>query len=217
MKHRRLLNNLVKPWEELNILLSKPLALQPEDCDYLVKVEALCVAVSHYPEHLGMKRKNVDDASGANKKVTDIADVSKHNNLRSDARHNYLRISCDFEFRENNENEDNTEFRFIKNTVTAYHNTYGELDDMLVLRDAIRYLLSLEKVEIPKFGNIKEGLGDFLPEVYLEYDGSLGVVMNDFQIRFKTINANGIHVLGDPPNGWSFTLRDISKSNKEET
>lgn len=214
MKHRRLINNLVKPWEELNILLSKPFALQPEECDYLVKVEALCVAVSHYPEHLGMIRKNVDNASEANKKITDIADASKHKKLSSDSRNNYLRISCDFEFRENNANEDNTEFRFLRNTVTAYHNTYGELDVMLVLRDAIRYLLSLENVEIPKFGNIMEGLGDFLPKVYLEYDGSLGVVMNDFQVRFMTINTKGVHMLGDPPNGWSFTLRDISKSNK---
>lgn len=205
---------MVKPWEQLNVLLSKPFALQPEDCDYLVKIEALCVAVSHYPEQLGIKRKDVDNASDANKQVTDIADASKHKELSSDARNNYSRISCDFELRENNENEDNIEFRFLRNTITAYHNTYGEIDVMLTLRDAIKYLLNLEKVEIPKFGNIVEGLGEFLPKVYLEYDGSLGVVMNDFQIRFKTKNSDGVYIMGDPPNGWSFTLRDLSKSNK---
>ncbi len=85
---------------------------------------------------------------------------------------------------------------------------------MAALRDAINYLLNIEKVEIPKFGYIREGDNEFKPEVYLEYDGTLGVVMNDVQVRFKARCSDGVLALANPPNGWSFTMRDISTSNK---
>ena len=67
MDNRRVVNNIIKPWIKLNYDLSKPLALQPENSDFIQKAESLSVFISHFPEGLGLTRGCYDNNSIANK------------------------------------------------------------------------------------------------------------------------------------------------------
>jgi hypothetical protein len=115
MDKRKLINNLIKPWEELSDLLSRPLAMQPDESDFVTKAESLSVFISHFPEQCGLTRNQIDSRSKPNALITDIADSSKHKELSKQDRNSDMKVTADYEFRVNAEGHN--EYRFIRNCI----------------------------------------------------------------------------------------------------
>ena len=93
----RLINDIVKPWEELNALLLQRFAFQPELSDVTRLASALAVSIKHQADLRGMSRSSVDSASKANRLMSDVADAAKHGQLRDPSRNNTLHVASCFE------------------------------------------------------------------------------------------------------------------------
>ena len=210
MDKRKLINSLIKPWEELNDLLSRPLAMQPDESDFVTKAESLSVFISHFPEQCGLTRNQIDSRSKPNALITDIADSSKHKELSKQDRNSDMKVTADYEFRVNAEGHN--EYRFIRNCINVEHRQAGEFDFMICARDAISFLLNEFAIRVTGFGLIKEsGLG-FERKVKIDFDPTFGANMNEVSFRFKLKDDNGTFVVADPPGGFEFELHDLSKS-----
>src|SRR5258706_9729579 len=84
----RLINDVIKPWEELNSLLVQRLALQPDLSDITRLASALAVSIKHQADLRGVPRNAVDSASNENRIISDVADATKHGQLRDSSRNN---------------------------------------------------------------------------------------------------------------------------------
>ena len=69
------LTNIVKPWSELNSLLSQRLAFQPEISDITRLAGLLSVSIKHQTEVAGFSRTVVDAESFENRLISDVADA----------------------------------------------------------------------------------------------------------------------------------------------
>ncbi|PCI49107.1 MAG: hypothetical protein COB43_06155 [Oceanospirillales bacterium] len=209
MDNRRIINHIVKPWVQLNFGLAQPLALQPEQSDFIQKAESLSVFISHFPESVGLARADYDKKSKPNSVITDVADSSKHINLSNPKRQSKLFITADFEFKISDTGI--TSFKFIRNFININHATHGEIDFMEYSKDAIDYILRINSISVTPFGPVLESQGVYEDTVKIDYDPSYGANMNQVVFRFKTLNKSGDLVVQDPPNGFSFSMRDLSK------
>src|SRR5262245_55800002 len=97
----RLINDVVKPWEELNALLVQRFAFQPDLSDVTRFASALAVSIKHQVDLRGLSRSAVDSASSENRVMSDVADAAKHGQLRDPSRNNQLYVASCFEFARN--------------------------------------------------------------------------------------------------------------------
>lgn len=127
----RLINNVIKPWEELNALLAERFAFQPDLSDVTRLASALAVSIKHQADQRGVSQSAVDSVSFENRLMSDVADAAKHGQLRDSARNNKLYVASCFEY------AGTRGFRFIRNTVTIAHATSGEHDFMVTALSAL--------------------------------------------------------------------------------
>lgn len=94
----RLINDIVKPWEELNVLLVQRFAFQPDLSDVTRLASALAVSIKHQADLRGISRSVIDSASNENRIMSDVADAVKHGQLRDPSRNNRLDVVSWFEY-----------------------------------------------------------------------------------------------------------------------
>jgi hypothetical protein len=96
---QRFVNDVVKPWDELNALLVQRYAFQPDLSDVTRLAGALAVAIKHQADLAGCTdRSAIDAASLENKLMSDVGDFWKHGPLRESSRNNSLSVSAMFEY-----------------------------------------------------------------------------------------------------------------------
>lgn len=198
------INDAVKPWDELNQLLARPFAYQPEVSDVTRFANAVAVAIKHTAEHVGAGRKATDQASLGNRLISDVADAWKHGGkkLSNPARHNEMRVVSRFEF------NDMLEMRFLRNRIVIEHATLGTADFMASAREAIRYWLVTMKLQISWSGALLEGPEVFSPHAVIYYDKRQQLGMDSVRIETVKRAADNSVYLADCSN-ISFVLLDF--------
>jgi hypothetical protein len=202
---RQFLNDAVKPWDELNVLLAKPFAYQPEISDITRLANTIAVAIKNQSEHWGATRLQIDNESLANRLMSDVADGWKHGGqkLRDDTRHNSMVVVSRFEVDEANQ------FRFIRNRVVIEHASLGNVDFMVHARDAIRYWLQKMEVAIQWGGQLLSGPLLFQENATVYYDPRQQIGMDSARIEMVRRHANGEFQFSDVES-IKFILLDCS-------
>lgn len=189
----RFLTYLIKPWDELNILLSQRFAFQPEISDVTRLAANLAVAIKHQADGVSISRKVVDVESQENNLMSDVADVFKHVIVRDASRNNQLLVSSQFEC--NSENQ----FRFIRNIVTIDHASAGKVDFMLTSKQAIHYWIQRLNLPINWKPLIEEGSPEFHEYAFLYFNPRYQVNMESLNLKTFKKQNDGVLAPYAPP------------------
>ena len=191
---QRFVNDVVKPWDELNALLSQRYAFQPDLSDVTRLAGALAVAIKHQADVAGYAdRSAIDAASLDNKLMSDVGDFWKHGPLRDSRRDNSLSVSAMFEY------SPDWGFRFLRNGLFIQHATLGDHDFMHTSLAAIRYWLTTQRIGLSWSGAVAEGPAEFHPTAFLHYDPKYCISMSSTRFRFFARSGDGDLVPTDPP------------------
>ena len=194
MNPQRFINDVVKPWDELNALLSDRYAFQPDLSDVTRLAGALAVSIKHQADLAGYAdRSSIDAASIDNRLMSDVGDFWKHGPLRDPGRNNSLSVSAMFEY------APGRGFRFLRNGLFIQHATLGEHDFMHTSLAAIRYWLGTHGVSLSWSGAVAEGPAEFHPTAFLHYDPRYCISMSSTRFRFFARLGGGDLVPTDPP------------------
>lgn len=198
---QRFISDIIRPWEELNVLLSKQYLIDPAVSDIIRVAGSLSIAIKHFLEVLGRKGISAGEEAQSYNIISDVADGYKHGALRDNSRNNDLITSSLFEGNEEGK------FRFIRNKVTIKHNRYGDLDFLEVSKQAV--LFFIKRLNLNIFWNppILENPNPFHGEVflYLHHEHQVALTGLQLQIEFLKRNQLGELVHYDPPS-WKFSL-----------
>lgn len=192
----QLLTDVVKPWDQLNQLLSRPFAYRPDFSDVTRNANALAVAIKHTTELTGQKRNSIDPISMGNRVMSDRADAWKHGDdkLKDAARRNKLAVLSRFEFNEEGE------FRFLRNRLLIEHATYGHLDFMEQARDAVSFWLQRLDLDIRWNKEILVGPHSFQDAAVIFYDASQQIGMPSVRLETVKRDSQGRVVVADCPD-----------------
>lgn len=178
----KFLNDVVKPWDELNKFLLEPYAVQPDLSDLTLKAGNLATNISHYPEHIGRKRLFKEGKTYL-AKIDDIADSFKHNILDKQQRQYTLSVASMFECNDSNQ------FLFLRNVISAKHKTYGKIDLMTFMLEVINFWKNELNISCENF--IEENISSFSPTAKLKYDSKFCIQMDSTNILFVKRATDG--------------------------
>lgn len=194
MNPQRLANDVLKPWDELNTLLSKRYAFQPDLSDVSRLAGTLAVAIKHQAELAGYKdRRGIEAASPDNKLMSDVGDFWKHGPLNDSGRNNSLFVRAIFEY------DPLRGFRFLRNGLVIQHKTLGDHDFMHTSLAAIRYWLAKQHISLSWPGTVAEGPAEFYPTAFLHYDPKYCISMSSTRFQFLARSKCGQLVPTEPP------------------
>jgi len=194
------INDVVKPWDELNRLLARPFAYRPDVSDVTRLANAIAVALKHTAEHMGVGRGATDRASPGNMLMSDVADAWKHGGKKLDdpARHNEMAVLSRFEV------SDDGEFRFLRNRIVIQHATVGNVDFMVNARNAIRYWLAKLNLHINWSGSLLEGPAVFGHVAVIYYDASQQLGMGSVRIEtVRRADTGTVYAFDAPDVKWA--------------
>jgi len=193
MSALRFLNDVVKPWDELNVLLSERLALQPELSDVTRLAGALAVAIRHQVDVAGLKDQVVNVESSGHRVISDTADFWKHGSLRNAARNSHFSTESFFEY------IPDKGFSFLKNVLFVEHASLGKRDFLEISLEAIRYWINKRGLNVTWQGVVRENHPEFHPEAFLRFESGKCISMDQVRLRFFSRGAAGALVPVDPP------------------
>jgi hypothetical protein len=116
------INNVIKPWDELNALLAKRLALQADLSDVTRLAGALAVTIRHQVDVVGLKDSEPNAECLEHRIICDVADFYKHGSLKKPRRNNSFSTEAFFEYRPGKG------FSFLRNALFVEHASLGKRD-----------------------------------------------------------------------------------------
>lgn len=188
----RFINDIVKPWDELNQLLSLRLALQPDLSDVTRLAGSLAVAIRHQTDALKVKDAHSNAESHEHRVISDTADFWKHGSLRNSARNISFTTEAYFEY------SIEKGFSFIRNALVVEHATFGRFDFMHTSRSAINYWLNKHNILIDWGSTVRENLTEFHSTAFLNFDPNRCVSMRQVCLTFFSRNKGGLLERVDP-------------------
>ncbi len=193
MTPHRFINDILKPWDELNSLLSQQYAFQPDLSDITRLAGNIAVSIRHQIDSSDLNDKQANELSSAHQLISDAGDYWKHGNLRKEERNSPITVAAAFEYR-----EDGT-FCFIRNIVTLEHKSLGEHDFMLTSSEAAKFWMSQRGFAINWEGVTNVALPVYEPAARLKFDPKYCINMSSTQLKFfKMIEGKGLAPF-DPP------------------
>lgn len=158
----RFISEIVRPWETLNNELGTPFALNPEINDYVTRAVSLAVSIKHLPEALQkLKPKDLSSRNKAYEIISDLADSSKHGELRDTTRECKLSSASIYE-----RNNDAT-VRFLRNGINVTHNNYGKVDFLKISMEAALFIANELGFQIQWTPELKSNTGAFSDKISL--------------------------------------------------
>lgn len=196
----KFLNDIAKPWDELNSFLVERYALQPDISDVTVRVSSIATAIKHQVDVLAFDRKcrpkkiqsEVNGESEAARLMSDVSDAAKHVFLDDHRRQNNIFVAAMFEV--NAEGD----FRFIRNGVFVEHASLGCQDFMAASLSAIEYWIKKRGLNIAWSGSVREAANKFFPTAFLHFDPRFCIHMSTARIMFYRRDDAGNIMLFDP-------------------
>ena len=192
MTDLKFVNNVVKPWDELNDLLALRYAFQPDLSDVTRMAAALAVFISHYGEPQIMPKQSAQESFDM-KIIGDVADSSKHFELRDQTRQCEISVRALFEVR------DDSQCRFLRSGVYINHATEGELDFMSLSLGSIRYWIDRLRLDIQWRGEVLDAANEFYPTAWLDYEPKYCIRMGGTNCRWLKREGNSLYPF-DPPD-----------------
>lgn len=181
----KFLNDIVKPWNELNNLLIERYAFQPDLSSVTTVVSALSTAIKHQVDILAFDQgirttkklqSEINVESNAARLISDVSDAAKHVVLDDPARQNNVFVAAMFEVNlEGN-------FRFLRNGVFIEHARLGRHDFMHTSLSAIEYWCRKRQLNIAGSGAVREASAEFFPTAFLHFNPKYCIKMAKIQI-----------------------------------
>jgi len=216
MTPQRFLNDICKPFDELNALLVQRFAFEPELSDITRLAGSVAVSLRHIPEAAGRTASAISNESQDNRLIIDVADSRKHGCLRDPGRNSKLFVAAMFEW------QPDRGVRFLRNGLSVIHSILGEHDFLKTALGAIQFWIQKLQFGIvwKGSGKILEAPEEFYPTAFLFYDSRYCISMKNTRFRFFSRTENGELIAVDPdtvrmeiyekgeakPKAW-FTLR----------
>lgn len=192
-KEIKFINDILKPWDELNDLLSKPYAYEPGLSDIIRMAGNLALALKHQCDLEKESRKSIDSISPENKIMSDIADMVKHHELRDKTRENKLYAVAAFECFED-------KFKFLRTIIYVEYPDGRKYDFINIAVKAINFWIQHSKLNISKTLSIAVCDNDFQNNAILYYNPSKCIHMQSTTIQTYRKNDSGNLELFDPKN-----------------
>lgn len=189
----RFLNEIVKPWDELNALLSRRLALQPNLSDVTRLAGSLAVAIRHQVDVVGIKDTEANAECIEHRIVCDVSDFYKHGPLRDPRRNNSFSTEAHFLYKLGNE------FSFLRNVLYAEHATFGKQDFLHSALVAINYWIHKRALSLNWNGEVLENPIEFHDEAFLYFESKKCITMNQVRLAFFLKGDDGSLRKVDPP------------------
>lgn len=188
----KFINDILKPWDELNELLSQPYCVEPGLSTFTKMATDIAISISHFAENSGLEtREAVGQVCLSNQIMIDIADMSKHGKLRKTDRENKIDVSSIFEYIET------TKFKFLRNKINIEHNRYGKYDFMETSLNAIFYWTAKLVIDIKRELIIKPNIES--NKATLIFNPNFCINVEKTTYNFKKKNLTGELVDFDPP------------------
>lgn len=191
----RFLNDIVKPWDELNALLAKRLALQPDLSDVTRLAGSLAVAIRHQADTIGLKNSEVNKECFQHRIISDTADFWKHGSLWNQDRNNRFSTEAFFEY------ENGKGFSFLRNALLVEHTSLGKHDFLSTSLAAIYYWNNKQGFNIAWQGSVHENPTEFHEEAFLNFESEKCISMSQVRLGFFSRKTNGLLERIDPPGG----------------
>nr|WP_315222786.1 hypothetical protein [uncultured Flavobacterium sp.] len=182
----KFISEIIKPWENLNIQLSTPLAMNPPINDFITTANGLAISIKHMPEViLKAKLRQLTKENVSYKIMYDLGDAIKHGALDDSTRDCTLNVSSMFE-----RNSDVT-VRFLRNRISIMHNTYGKIDFMECAIEASKFIA--EKLDVQTNWNplIISNNGEFSKEINVHASIENQVYWTAINLEFVEFDADG--------------------------
>jgi len=188
----KFINDILKPWDELNELLSLPYCVEPSLSTITKIATDIAISLSHFAENSGIKKRSeVGKECLNNQLMIDIADMAKHRELKKIERENKINVASLFEYIEP------LKFKFLRNKIVIEHNTYGKSDFMEGSLNAIFYWSSILNLDIKRALIIKDN--KVSEKVTLIFNPKYCTHVEKATYNFLKKNEMGIFVDFDPP------------------
>jgi len=194
MNQQRFINDIIKPWNELNSLLRENFAFQPELSDITRLAGGIAVSIRHQVDFSSIDDKQANESCPAHKIIADAGDYWKHGSLRKEERNSPITVSAAFEFSEPEG------FRFIRNIICIEHKSLGAHDLMETSATAIKFWLNHHNINLTWQGTTLESQNHFEPTARLGFNPKYCTSMSSVQLRFLKKNADGTYAPIDPPD-----------------
>lgn len=194
----KFLNDIAKPWDELNELLAGRYAVQPELSTITARATALSHSIRHQVDVLAVERglrkrlerqnlqNDINAECPAVQLITDVSDSSKHIQLDRESRHSTLFVAAMFEVNQANH------LRFLRNGVFVEHASLGRQDFMHQALLAIEYWEKKRSLKTDWKRTIREESADFTPEEVLHFDPKYCIRMSSTRCLFFRRDPTGL-------------------------
>ncbi len=191
----RFLNDIVKPWDELNALLSRRLALQPDLSDVTRLAGSLAVAIRHQVDVVGVKDTEANAECIEHRIICDVSDFYKHGPLRDPTRNNSFSTEAHFLY------EPGKGFSFLRNALYVEHATLGKQDFLHSALAAINYWIDRRSLNLNLnwSGEVCESPIEFHDEAFLYFESEKCISMNQVRLAFFLKGYDGSLQKVDPP------------------
>ena len=193
MTPARFANDILKPWDELNALLSQQYAFQPDLSDVSRLAGNIAVAIRHQIDFSDLNDKQANEQCPAHQLISDAGDYWKHGNLRREERNSPLSVAAAFEYC-----EDKT-FRFLRNMLTIQHQSLGEHDFMQTSAEAAKFWMAQKGFSTEWKGEPLVAPVHYENAARLKFDAKYCISMSSVQLRFFQKNGSDEFIPVDPP------------------
>lgn len=185
------LTEIVRPWEELNKELSKEYSVSPEHSVFINKANALAVSLKHLAEsHGGPKSSDLNKLSEDYLLISDLADTKKH------GKRNNLSRTCKISTASLYERkfEEIVLLRFLRNTITMDHATYGKRDFMNCSKECALFLAKQLNIHIDWEPVVFNNSGEFSNKIETYASKDNQVVFTGFNLHVVELNEQNEYV-----------------------
>lgn len=193
MPVHRFLNDIAKPWDELNALLAKRLALQPDLSDVTRLAGSLAVAIRHQVDVVGIEDSEANFECFEHRVISDTGDFWKHGSLRKKERNNRFSTESFFEY------ESGKGFSFLRNALFVEHASLGKHDFLQASLAAIHYWINKRGISVSWRGSVRENPTKFFDEAFLNFESEKCISINQVRLGFFSRQSNGSLESVDPP------------------
>jgi hypothetical protein len=193
MNPNRFINDILKPWDELNSLLVQQYAFQPDLSDVTRLAGNIAVALRHQIDFSHLNNKQANSLSLAHKVISDAGDYWKHGSLRSTERNCPISVASAFEY------VDPGKVRFIRNISTLSHRSLGEYDFLLTASEAAKFWMSQHGFSVGWQGIPSCATSRLESAARLIFDPRYCINMSSVEMRFFKKSGDGELVPFDPP------------------
>lgn len=193
MNPRRFINDIIKPWDELNSLLSQQYAFQPDLSDITRLAGHIAISIRHQVDFVALNDRQANSLSQAHRIICDAGDYWKHGSLRKEERNCPITVAAAFEY------ANNGTFRFIRNIATLTHNSLGDRDFLETSAEAAKFWMTQHGFSVEWNGTPTIAEPNFESTARLQFNPKYCINISSTQIKIFKKAADGKLIPFDPP------------------